>query len=326
MENFMVHYSKFFQRLLIIFAPIVSIQTIVLLPVRADEPVINLDTLDFTSTATAKSDAISLPVTPGKIFSFNSSGLLAIDSLNKQPDALDIVTNANAIARATDNAWASAAAKGDIRFLSEPTFTAPLNCNFGNISIPLTTTASCNQSISQLEAQGDDFSAFVDSNSEIQGEFLVGAGETFSFNFLAYLGLDSNADSSLKRQFYTTGEVSFNLFDFDSGSILDSFLLSANLDTHGSEDFLIKPQANNNLQFNETYAPSFNTNKGAESAFAVIEGNYSRQFDKQTRLVLVGTNTNTIKATPEASNIVAMLFFFGVLASLGKKNRLEAKN
>ncbi len=322
----MVYYSKFFQRLLIIFAPIVTTQTLVLLPVRADEPVINLDTLDFTSTATAKSDAISLPVTPGKIFNFTSSGLLAIDRLNKQPDGLDVITNANAIARATDNASASAAALSDIRFLSEPTFTAPLNCNFGNISIPLTTTASCNQSISQVEAQGDDFSAFVDSNSEIEGEFLVGSGETFSFNFLAYLGLDSNLDSSLKREFYTTGEVSFNLFDFDSGSILDSFLLSANLDTHGSEDFLLKPLANQNLKFtSENYAPSFSLNKEAESAFALIEGNYSRLFDKQTRLILVGTNTNTVKATPEASNIVAMLFFFGVLASLGKKKRLEAK-
>jgi hypothetical protein len=316
----LAHHFKIIQRLLIFFTPIVASQTLVLVPVRADEPVVNLDTLDITSIAKASSEAISLPVAPGNKSRFNSSGLLAIDSLNKQPDELEVTTNANALSRAIANSAVSAGALSDIRFLSEPTFSASLPCNFGNLSVSLTTTASCNQSISQVEAQGNDFAAFVTSRGNIQGDFLVEAGETFSFNFLAYLGLESNPDSSLIREFNTSGEVSFNLFDFNSGSVIDSFLLSANLDTDDSSDFLLRPQTNQNLKFEiEDYALSFSLNKGSESAFALVAGNYSRLFEAQTRLILVGTNTNNVKATPEGSSILALLFFFGMFVGVGRK-------
>jgi hypothetical protein len=305
------------QRSLVFIASLVVGQTLIISAAKADEPII-----DASSTSISSATARSKPVTPIKKSNFNSAGLLAIDSLNQQPKQLGIVTQTGAISSAISNSFVRSESLSDIKFLSEPTFSNPLECNFGDLSLNLTGTASCNQSIAQVRARGNDYAAYTNGSGVLQGNFLVDAGDTFSFNFLAILDLKNNLNSSLPREFYNFGEIAFSLYDFVSGNLLDSFSLSANLDTHGSQDFLRVSQPNQNITFaTETYLPAFSLGTGKESVYTEIEGSYSRKFARQTHLVLIATNNNQVAATPESSSIFALLFFLGAIIVRNRQQR-----
>jgi hypothetical protein len=187
-----------------------------------------------------------------------------------------------------------------------------------------------NTSISKVNGDGSNYFGEAKSVAEVIGyNFLVEQGETFSFKFKGSLDLETSIDDPQAEAASATGEISLVLFDSsdeDNLNSLDSFTVYGDLTTLEDGDF-IKYDNSANISL-EPSGTSFETSSEMkqEYARALVQGKYSRTFDRLTYLTLVESKSNQASATatasaavPEPSTILASLFF--CLAGLGYKMR-----
>jgi len=186
-------------------------------------------------------------------------------------------------------------------------------------------TQAYNTSFSTVQGEGSGYFGRAQSLAALIGyNFMVGANETFSFDFAAVLGLQTSIDSPKFEQANAEGEISLQLFDStDSNNWrpLDFLTVSGKLVSLGEGDF---------LDANESASITFNPNQTSlkrsfggnqELATASVEGKFSRRFDSLTYLTLVEAKTNRaiVQAVPESSNLVALLFFCLISVGYGVK-------
>jgi len=201
---------------------------------------------------------------------------------------------------------------------------ADANALFITDGLDLPTQAS-NTSFSTVQGEGIGYFGLAQSLAAVIGyNFMVGANETFSFDFAGFLSLQTSIDSPKFEQAKAEGEISLQLFDTtDSNNWrpLDFLTVSGKLASLGEEDF---------LDANESASITFNPNKTSfersfggnqELATASVEGKFSRSFDSLTYLTLVEAKTNRaiVQTVPESSTLVALLFFCLISVGYGVK-------
>lgn len=186
-----------------------------------------------------------------------------------------------------------------------------------------------NSSFSTASGEGSSYLGIAESISTLQGyNFLIGANETFSFNFTAFLGLKTSIDDPRSEQALAVGIISFQLYSYGAlnheWSLLDFFTLSGLLNTFGEGDAL-RYVNSGCVVFNCVKTLTSSLGGTQESALASILGRFSRNFSNPTALTLVELNYNEAdvegapQPIPEPSSLLATLL--GVLTSLGYKVR-----
>lgn len=197
--------------------------------------------------------------------------------------------------------------------------------------------------ISSVSGEGRNYTGFVTSDSEIVGNFEIGAGKTFSFNFSSFLNLGTQIDTSPVENAQANGDIAFYLYDtsdiaketlpnFISGLLdnpnsinknpLSFFSVAGNINTVG-KDFL-SYQNSSDITLSETYKEvDFEGNE--EKALAEFKGYFQRYFEKQANITLIATRRSQAKVTaPEPSTSLALVLFFGLLA-IANKGRFRTK-
>lgn len=168
---------------------------------------------------------------------------------------------------------------------------ANANANF-LINPDASQTTAYNTAESQTKGDGNSYLGLGESSAALLGyKFLVGAGETFSFNFKAFLGLGTSVDNPSLESANSLGAIAFQLFEeTDSAStLLDSFSLRGNVTSFGNTDF-IDEQHSSNISFNHSdISSAFGGTQ--ESAQASIFGQYSRTFATPTYVTLFETKS-----------------------------------
>ncbi|MEW5858817.1 MAG: PEP-CTERM sorting domain-containing protein [Cyanobacteriota bacterium] len=193
--------------------------------------------------------------------------------------------------------------------------TASANANASFIVDPLNLpTFAENSSLSTANGAGKSYFGFAQSIAGIIGyDFLVSNKETFSFDFLANLKLETSIDTPQIESASSDGEISFQLYnttDTNNWIPLDFFTLSGKLKTPGTGDFLTLNHSGS-LTVNPK-TTSFETSFGGktEVATAKVDGSYKRTFGSLTYLTLVEVKTNkAVVKTPESSTTLALLLF-----------------
>jgi hypothetical protein len=131
----------------------------------------------------------------------------------------------------------------------------------------------------------------------VQGHnFIVGAGETFSFEFNGLLGLKTSIDYALETA-NAFGTIAFQLYDNttpDAPLLLDFFTLTGSLNSSSSNDYL-DVFKNDNIIFNANETKTFGGNQ--EVAQSSFTGKLSRMFNRVTSLFLVEYKTNSAGAS-----------------------------
>ncbi|NJM71244.1 MAG: hypothetical protein HC862_14020 [Scytonema sp. RU_4_4] len=195
---------------------------------------------------------------------------------------------------------------------------------------------------SSVSGEGTNYTGFVKSNSEIVGNFNIGAGQTFSFDFSSFLNLGTEIEASPVENAQANGDISFYLFDtsdiseqdlpdfltslLDDPSSIDEsplsfFSLTGSVSTLG-DDFLTS-QNSSDITLTDTYQTvDFEGNE--ESALTELTGSFQRYFDKDANVTLIATRRNQARVTaPEPTTNLALLLFSALLA-IANKDRLKA--
>jgi len=191
-------------------------------------------------------------------------------------------------------------------------------------------TSVDNSSFSRAKGDGSNYFGLQKSLAEVIGyNFLVGNGETFSFDFKGFLNLKTLIDAPQTESASAGGTLSLQLYDstnWDNWIPLDSFTLSGALTTPQDGDFF---SSNNSASISlDSSGTSFDTSVGETQEFANIsvQGNFSRTFDSLTSLTLVEATRNqasvAVVAVPEPSSTLATLLL--CLTGLGYKIRSKA--
>jgi hypothetical protein len=230
-----------------------------------------------------------------------SESQVNLDNFSHTPLQIETLTDTETVAVASDGQVAVDAI-ADATFLPNPSDQM---------------TQAHNISLSTARGEGDRYLGVAESLAAVIGyNFKVEAGETFSFDFNAVLGLETSIDHSQFEQANAEADILLTLyeskssFDLADMQVLDFLSLSGELTTSKGKDFL-----NHNHSSSITYAPgtfvdtSFTDNQ--DVAIASVQGNFSRTFDSLTYLTLVEIKTNqaNVKTTPEYSSLFALLVF-----------------
>jgi len=184
-----------------------------------------------------------------------------------------------------------------------------------------------NQSDTLAQGTGPEYTGMAESLAAVRGEnFLVGANETFSFDFAGFLELYTSIDSPPAEGATADGSISFQLYNSSTGNLLDYFVVGGHLVTPEIGDFLGYDKSDN-VTFNRNgtdFYKSFGGNQ--EFAIASLQGNYSRTFDCLTYLTLVEVKTtrSTVKA-PEPSNTFALILFSLIALGYQLKSRASVR-
>jgi hypothetical protein len=170
--------------------------------------------------------------------------------------------------------------------------------------------------------ENQNYFGIAESLAEVVGIFNVGAGETFSFDFLGYLALAIAVDDPVGETASASGDILFALLDItnDELTLLDTFLLAGNLTTQGDNNFIT-------TLFNDDESLDIlDIDSQGTAITASAGGSVQRYFSDPARLSLVGINRNqAVVAVPEPSNYLATLFIFGLMVFVVIKRR-RAKN
>lgn len=223
----------------------------------------------------------------------SSEARVTIDNFSHNPSSITTLTDARTVTIST-NGQVTADANSSANFIASA-FT------------PL--TQANNSSLSTTNGQGREYFGLAQSFAQVIGYDFVVDRETFSFNFDSFLDLKTSIDYPNFESANAAGGIFFQLFDSQTGSLLDFLTIAANLETPGQGDFLKYDKSSHiNFKQDTSFSESFGGQK--ESATASVRGQYSRKFDSLTYLTLVEIKTNqaNVKATPESSSIVALLF------------------
>lgn len=256
----------------------------------------------FTPLVTAFNLAIS-PTIAATLAS--SEAKLQIDKFNQVPSDIRVITDAKTYSLAI-NGQVTTNANANAAFIA-------------NLFEPY----AYNESLSTAYGNGNSYLGLARSAAGIIGyNFVVGSGETFSFDFTGLLNLETSIDNPSFESASASGNVSFQLYDSISHSLIDFFSVGGNLDTVGNNDFLGYGKSSS-INLN-TQGTSFVNSFGGiqESAKASFKGNYSRTFDRLTYLTLVEVKTNQVSVkAPEPSTTLALLFFSSIALGYGFKTK-----
>lgn len=163
------------------------------------------------------------------------------------------------------------------------------------------------------EGADGDYFGFSRSVTKVLGNFVV-EKEPFTFDFSAFLELDTSIDNPSLEDAISRGRTSILLYNSRKNRLLDSFAISGGLFAKDQGDFLkIKASKNFVIDFLETQR-DFQGNQ--ETATAKATGQFSRFFRKETHLRLVQVQRNRVNIqgensvkVPESSNLLALLLF-----------------
>lgn len=254
----------------------------------------------------------TIAILPSQAATLASSGTeLLINQFSHPPLEVETRTYTNTVTFATNGA---VTANADATATADFALNAPL-------------TVFSNLSQSKTIGEGRSYSGLAQSLAEVSGYyFTIGSGETFSFDFLGFLGLQTSIDDLQNESASATGDTSFQLFDTTTGSLLGYFKVSG-IATPGKSAFLdYDKSANITFAPNET---SFNTvfEGHQESAAGFVKGKYSQYFANTTSLELTEFQANevSVKAVPENSSILDILFFGLIGTGLGVRSKFNQK-
>lgn len=226
----------------------------------------------------------------------SSEARVFLDDFSHKPFAVSTLTDADTVAIASNGGVAAEAeADASAAFLSK----------MGVVE---------NFSSSLVKGDGNNYFGMAKSVAEVIAyDFRIKAKATFSFDFLAFLGLETSTDNPKVETTNAYGDVLFKLYDTtdpDNWLPLDSFSISGNLETPGNDDFI---QYQVDGQFTLADADLETDFEGTErAAVAELEGSYSRYFDSLTYVTLLETKMTKASAsvkTPETSNMLGLLLF-----------------
>lgn len=191
------------------------------------------------------------------------------------------------------------------------------NANVDFLEAPAFAT---NTNLSLAFGENQDYLGLADSQSEIIGNFDIQADTNFSFNFSAFLNLETSIDNPPAENARASGDISFLLFDLENNNILDFFSLTGNLTTEGENDF-IGLQTSERVNISQAVADT-NFGGNEESLVAFIRGKYERNFANETNLALIEFKRNRVRVTaPEPSISLALLVSSGVIGVVLKRRR-----
>lgn len=215
-----------------------------------------------------------------------SEAAFQFDNFSHSAYSLGTATNANTLAVVTGPASSvTATAKALAYFVPQ---------SAGNISL------------SAASGQGSSYLGVAQSMAAVVGNFLVGPGESFGFNFNASLALGSTVDNPQKEMASAAGRIAFFLFGSTDGgpaSLLDSFSVLGQVTTPGN-NFLDWQSSD---KINYTSDTSLNYTDTESLALAAFEGWYQRSFDSQIQLTLVEFKENQAQVqVPEPSVRLAL--------------------
>lgn len=145
---------------------------------------------------------------------------------------------------------------------------------------------AANTSISQANgATGGKYTGTALSTATVQGIFSVAANETFSFDYGGFLNLAVVIDNPVEESAAAFGDITWQLFDFDTKALVDEFNVSKFLSAKDG-----------NLELTQDFS-----------------GQYSAFFANATTFELVETKTNAAQVVkvPEASATWALLVMAG---------------
>jgi hypothetical protein len=174
-----------------------------------------------------------------------------------------------------------------------------------------------NFSNSQANGAGNGaYFGFGRSSAGVAGyDFMIGAGDTFSFNFAALLQVGTHTDQLPGERATAKSNISFQIFeggDPNNLTLLDRLTLSGTAQDAQSNAQLSILNSSPNFTFN---SGSLNSQVGATPASIFLSGLFSRRFDQATHISLVEIkNTEAAVAVPEPTLLPALgilLFVFG---------------
>jgi hypothetical protein len=180
---------------------------------------------------------------------------------------------------------------------------------------------------SEVTGESRNYSASAQTLSTIVGNFLVDAGNVFSFNFQSFLDMESVIDEPSFEKASSITDISFSLYDTSdiSESALPGFLdnllsnptsikknplaffsLAGNLNNPGKDDFLTSKKSDNIIFKIED--SDFNFGGNYEFASAFFAGSFQHRFNTKANLTLVASRrTEARVAAPEPGATMALL-------------------
>ncbi len=172
-----------------------------------------------------------------------------------------------------------------------------------------------------------DSSAFAESAATIVGDFFVGAGETFSFDFVGFIDLTTTTENPTDTAsvFLQTQYSIFNQIPGETSGTtvlteLDFFNLLGQLSTPtGNDDFNIESSnaiSINPFEVNGIAGPD----EANESLSVLLTGRYERFFETETTLTLIELKQGNAfsenvgaTAVPEYTSPLVWLLGAGIL-------------
>lgn len=242
------------------------------------------------SSAIASSSVIAATVA-------SSKAAFDLENLSHRPDTTSTLTDIDGFTKASPGG-------GTVRNLAQS------NALFPSQAI----TASSN-SFSSAFGEGSNYLGKVLSEARVRGTFFIEAGESFSFDFVGSLDLESSIDNSQIESATAAGNLSFLLLD-NTNSNLDEFLLFGNLSTpDATGDFLGFESSDNITLTDNSQTTSFGGNE--EFASASVQGSFERLFSRQTALTLIEVQTNNVSVAARPVSVPEFDFSFGYLVFSG---------
>jgi len=168
-------------------------------------------------------------------------------------------------------------------------------------------------SVSEALGKGREYLGQAESEAILLSDFVVDAGQQFSFDFAAQLNLKTSIDHPLAENARASGDISFILLDTDNQRVLDFFSLVGDLNTEGDGDFLAI-QKSDYITTLSTLSQDSYFGGQQEFATASVEGSLQGAFENKTNLALVEVQNNRARVVaPEPSNTLALLLCSGVI-------------
>jgi hypothetical protein len=170
-------------------------------------------------------------------------------------------------------------------------------------------TVAGNYSTSRARGTGSsDYYGFAQSQAEIAGyDFLIGAGETFSFNFDALLQVGTRTDRQPGERAFASSDISFQIFAGDT--LLEQLILSGTAENANRKAELnvltISPDGPSSFSFDSDI--KYNVRRNTPAKISLVDGLFSRTFDRDTQISLVESKlTQAVVAVPEPTLLPAL--------------------
>jgi hypothetical protein len=150
----------------------------------------------------------------------------------------------------------------------------------------------------RVQGSGKDYSGQATSTAGLVGyNFNVGAGETLSFDFNGFFGLNTSYDYE-EEATNALGTLAFQLFDVTNANtapvLLDYFTIFGEVNSENNFDFL-NTDKSANVALDSTETTSFEGHQEvAQSSFL---GKFSRFFDRAASIVLLDFSTKSSGAS-----------------------------